>query len=253
MEPYRSITLMPEIRTSDFKVFLAETEAGSVDLVLTDPPYAISRPTGFAKVKTGVERFAVSMDFGEWDQNEIDIKSLAQHSYRVLRQGGTAIIWYDVWKLTHVETAMREAGFKMLRLIIWQKKNPVPLNQSSTYLSNSREIAVCGVKGGKPCFHGKYHNGIYEYPIPRHNGQRIHPTQKSLELFSELIEMHSNPGDTVIDPFLGGGTTAVAALSKGRNFRGGDIASEYVQKSISRLQDIYPELRLADESRTRDA
>ncbi len=227
-----------DIRVSDYRKFLQSQEKNSVDLLLTDPPYAISRKTGFADVKNGVERFAVSMDFGTWDHEPIDLQSLCKHSYTALRQGGTAIIWYDVWKISDVEIAMREAGFKMLRLIIWQKTNPVPLNQSATYLSNSREIAVVGVKGGKPYFNQKYHNGIFSYPIPRHNGKRIHPTQKCLDLFNELVGIHSQEGDLIIDPFLGGGTTAVAARASGRRFAGCDINPEYVKASKARIDGI---------------
>ena len=206
-------------------------------MVLTDPPYTISRETGFANVgKNGVQRFAVSMDFGKCDKVPIDLARLSTDMYRTLRKGGTAIVFYDLWKLTHLADALRTAGFKMLRLIEWQKTNPVPLNSKATYLSNSREIAVVGVKGGKPTFNGEYDNGVYRYPIPRHNGRRIHPTQKPLELFAELVERHTNAGDFVVDPFLGGGTTAVAALSKARRFAGCDIDPGYVEASKERLK-----------------
>ena len=153
--------------------------------------------------KNGVQRFAISMDFGKWDKKQIDLNKLACGMYRALRRGGTAIVWYDLWKLTSLSEAMEKAGFKMIRIIIWQKTNPVPINSKATYLSNSREIAIVGVKGGTPTFKGEYNNGIYEYPIPRHNGQRIHPTQKPLDLFQELICMHSKRGDLIVDPFLG--------------------------------------------------
>ena len=226
------------ITCDDFARFLAKLPAGSVDLALTDPPYTISRKTGFANVKNGVGRFAVSMDFGQWDHVQIDLDKLASGLYRVLRQGGTAIVWYDIWKLTPLRDAMEAAGFKMLRLIFWQKTNPVPLNSTRTYLSNSREMAVVGVKVGKPTFHGEYDSGIYEFPIPRHNGNRIHPTQKSDALFAALIRKHSNPGDLVIDPFLGAGTTAVAALEEGRLFRGCDIDPHYVEEARKRVAGV---------------
>lgn len=222
---------------ADFVEFLADLAPGSVDLALTDPPYTISKETGFQNVKNGVERFAVSMDFGHWDHAQIDLDELSRGLYRVLRKGGTAIVWYDIWKLTPLRDAMAAAGFKMLRLIFWQKTNPVPLNSTRTYLSNSREMAVVGVKVGKPTFHGAYDSGIYEYPIPRHNGNRIHPTQKSDALFAELIRKHSNPGDLVIDPFLGAGTTAVAALEEGRLFAGCDIDPHYVAEARRRITD----------------
>ena len=226
------------IMESDWQDFMRDMAGENVDLILTDPPYTISRETGFAKVKNGVDRFAVSMDFGEWDHVQIDLDKLATACYKALRTGGTAIIWYDLWKITELEQALKKAGFKMIRLIIWQKTNPVPLNQSATYLSNSREIAVVGVKGGKPTFNGKYDNGIYEAPIPRHNGRKVHPTQKPEHLFAKLIEKHSKEGDLVIDPFLGSGTTALAAVKQGRKFKGCDIDSNYVRQARLRLGEV---------------
>ncbi len=224
------------IERSDYRDFLQSLEKNSVDLVLTDPPYAVSRKTGFSSVKNGVQRFAVSMDFGEWDHQQIDLAALAEETYRVLRRGGTAIVWYDLWKISHLYDALEDAGFKMLRLIVWNKTNPVPLNSRCTYLSNSREMAVIGVKGGSPTFNSAYDSGNYSYPIPRHGGKRIHPTQKPLDLFHELVCKHSNPGDLVIDPFLGSGTTAVAALQEGRAFAGCDIDDSYIQAAKSRMR-----------------
>ena len=235
----RSPRLDGLIQCSDWKDFMSELDKGSVDLILTDPPYTISRETGFAKYKSGVERFAVSMDFGKWDHVQIDLENFAKESYRVLRQGGTAIIWYDLWKISEVEKAMRSAGFKMIRLIIWEKTNPVPLNQKATYLSNSREVAVAGVKGGKPVFNSIYDNGIYDYPIPRHGGKRLHPTQKPENVFEELILKHSNDGDLVIDPFVGSGTTAIVALKHKRSFKGCDISSSYVKAAKKRLVEFF--------------
>ena len=228
---------MSIIILSDYTDLLESIENNSIDLILTDPPYTISKDTGFKSIgKNSVERFAVSMDFGEWDKEIIDLNNLSRLSYNALRKGGTAIIWYDIWKISHLSEAMSNAGFKQIRLIIWEKTNPVPINQSINYLTNSREIAILGVKVGKPTFNAKYHNGVFKYPIPREG--RIHPTQKPLKLFTELIKIHSTEGDLVIDPFLGSGTTAIAALSQGRKFFGGDISEEYVKASTERVSRI---------------
>ena len=224
------------IERSDYRDFLQSLDRNSVDLALTDPPYAVSRKTGFSSVKNGVQRFAVSMDFGEWDHQQIDLAAFADETYRVLRRGGTVIVWYDLWKISHVHDALAHAGFKMLRLIVWKKSNPVPLNSKCTYLSNSREVAVAAVKGGSPTFNSAYDSGEYSYPIPRHGGRRLHPTQKPLDLFRELIRKHSNPGDFVIDPFLGSGTTAVAAIQEDRQFAGCDIDESYIQAAKTRLR-----------------
>ena len=229
------------IQQEDFENFLNNLEEKSVDLILTDPPYTISRKTGFSKGgEKSVKRFSVSMEFGKWDISQINLDTLATSMFKVLRKGGTAIVWYDIWKLSYLSDAMKKAGFKMLRVLIWEKTNPVPLNMRATYLSNSREIAVVGVRNGKPTFSGSYDAGIYSMPIPRHNGQRLHPTQKPLQLFCELIEKHSRKGDWVIDPFLGSGTAAVAALKTERKFKGCDIDTTYVAVAKKRVKDYRP-------------
>ena len=112
---------------------------------------------------TGIKRFAVSMDFGEWDKEPIDLYELAEYSYRALKDHGAVIIFYDLWKITKLHRALTAAGFVQLRLIVWEKTNPVPLNSKRNYLTNSREIAVLGVKKGKPTFNSEYDSGLYRY------------------------------------------------------------------------------------------
>ncbi len=224
------------IETADFRDFLGRLDSSSVDLMLTDPPYTISRKTGFQQLGAkSVERFAVSMDFGEWDHGVIDLQALCEGGYRILRNGGTMIVFYDLWKITPLAQAMTDAGFKQLRFIEWLKTNPVPLNSKRNYLTNSREIAVLGVKKGSPTFHGEYDNGIYRHAIPN-NGSRYHPTQKPLKLMCELIDKHSDPGDMVVDPFLGSGTTALAADQLGRRFAGCDIDARYTDIAKERTE-----------------
>ena len=225
------------VKVSDYQEFMDSLPPGSVDLILTDPPYCISKETGFKAVVNGEKRFAVSMDFGSWDHVEIDLDDMAKVFYKSLRRGGTAIVWYDLWKIGKVKEAMESAGFKMIRLIIWQKTNPVPLNQRAIYLSNSREMAIVAVKVGKPTFNSQYDSGIYEYPIPRHKGKRQHPTQKPLVLFEDLVRKHSKQGDLVVDPFLGAGTTGVAAVKNFRKFAGCDIDANYVRISQERIEN----------------
>ena len=122
---------------------------------------------------------------------------------------------------------MEKHKFKQIRMIEWIKTNPQPLNSSLNYLTNSREIALTGVKVGKPTFNSKYDTGIYYHPIQGGGKNKFHPTQKSLVLFEELIEKHSNEGDIVMDTFLGAGTTAIACKNTNRNFIGCEVNKEY--------------------------
>ena len=217
--------------------FMRSVDNESANLVLIDPPYEISKETGFAKgAKTGrdVDRFRVSMEFGEWDKNFEGLDAVITEAYRILKRGGSLICFYDLWKITVLREYFERAQFKQLRFIEWLKTNPVPLNSGLNYLTNAREIAVLGVKGGKPTFNAKYDNGVYNYPICR-DADRFHPTQKPLALIEEIIIKHSNENDIVVDCFLGSGSTALAALKTRRNFIGCELNKEYYKKSVERL------------------
>ena len=180
------------------------------------------------------KKYAVVTDYGDWDNNftmEM-LDNFIKHYFRVLKNGGTVIIFFDIWKITPLKELMENAGFKQIRFIEWIKTNPQPLNSSVNYLTNSREIALVGIKKSKPTFNSKYDTGIYRYPI-QGGKNRSHPTQKNLELFKELITKHSNEGDVVLDTFLGSGTTALAAKQLNRTYKGCEISKEYYDKIVN--------------------
>ena len=225
-------------KQTDSLSLMKELEKETVDLVLTDPPYIISKPSGFKSVVTGEKRFAVSTEHGEWDKPENfsleDLGDSINEYYRVLKKHGTAIVFCDLWKISDVKRIMIAARFKQIRFIEWIKTNPVPLNSSRNYLTNAREVALLGVKVSKPTFHSKYDNGVYQFPICHEKG-RFHPTQKPLMLMHQLIEKHSNPGDVVLDTFAGAATTLLAAKKSGRGFIGCELDQEYFDKAKKRL------------------
>jgi site-specific DNA-methyltransferase (adenine-specific) len=274
-----------DIQLKEGLEYLKSVKNNSVDLILTDPPYIISRDTGMnehyntikenelkkvAFVKTGEEwleykktlkkpveeleadkgkgwskenylkygcilgkKYAVKTDYGKWD-SEFTMETLdkfIKEYYSKLRKGGTIIIWFDMWKLESLKKIMENNKFKQIRLVEWIKTNPQPLNSSVNYLTNCREVALLGVKGGKPTFNSKYDKGIYHHPL-QGGKNRFHPTQKSLPLFEELIKKHSNEGDTVMDTFLGSGTTAIACKNTNRLFKGCEVSKEYYDKAM---------------------
>jgi len=185
------------------------------------------------------KKYSVVTDYGDWDKNftleQLDL--FVKHYFRVLRDGGVCIIWFDAWKINKLADMMRNAGFKQLRHIVWEKTNPQPLNSSRNLLTNALEFAVLGIKKSKPTFNSKYDTGVMRYPI-QGGKQRFHPTQKNTELFEELIRKFSNEGDTVLDSFLGSGTTAVAAKKMKRCFTGCEMNEDYYKKIINRLNMI---------------
>ena len=183
-------------------------------------------------------KYSVQTEYGDWDkQFTLDIlDQFIQEYYKKLRVGGTIIIFFDLWKLTPLKDMLEKHKFKQVRFIEWIKTNPQPLNSKTNYLTNSREMALLAVKGGKPTFNSKYDNGIYHFPI-QGGKKRIHKTQKSLPLFEELIKKHSNENDVVLDTFLGGGTTAMACQNTNRKFMGCEVNIEYYKKLITNLSD----------------
>jgi len=251
----------------------------SIDLILTDPPYIISKDSGMnehynnvkfneeneiTQVKTEEEweeyksinkieddinkdkyikygsvygkKYCVKTDYGNWD-NEFTMEILEQfigEYYKKLKKGGTLIMFFDLWKITELKYLLEKYKFKQIRFIEWIKTNPQPRNSKVNYLTNCREIALIGVKEGNPTFNSSYDNGIYMYPL-QGGKNRFHPTQKSLVLFEELIKKHSNENDTILDTFLGSGTTAIACKNTKRNFKGCEILKEYYDKILEIL------------------
>ena len=268
-----------DIKNVDGLEYLSTIPDGSIDLILTDPPYIISKETGMNAhynnvkrneenkiefVKTEEEwekyktensildddkkdnymkygtiygkKYCVKTDYGEWD-SEFTMGMLENficEYYKKLKNGGTVIIFFDIWKISFLKEIMEKYKFKQIRFIEWIKTNPQPLNSSVNYLTNCREIALLGIKGAKPTFNSKYDNGIYMFPL-QGGKNRFHPTQKSVSLFEELITKHSNENDTVLDTFLGGGTTALACKNTKRKFKGCEISTEYFDKVIQLL------------------
>jgi len=178
------------------------------------------------------KKYAVTTDYGDWD-SDFTLEQLGlfiKHFYRVLKDGGTSIVFFDIWKLSPLKDMLEREKFKQVRFIEWIKTNPQPINSSRNYLTNCREVALSVVKKGKGTFNSKYDNGIYTFPL-QGGKNRFHPTQKSLPLFEELIVKHSNEGDLVLDCFAGSATTAIAAINTNRSFIGCEREEEYYSKA----------------------
>ena len=275
----KNLETIIDIKNMNGMEYLKTITNNSIDLILTDPPYIISKESGMnehynnvkyneennvTQVKTqdeweeykilnGIEddskkenyikygsiygkKYCVKTDYGDWD-SDFTMETLEQfisEYYKKLKKGGTLIMFFDLWKITDLKSLLEKYKFKQIRLIEWIKTNPQPRNSKVNYLTNCREIALIGVKNGNPTFNSSYDNGIYMYPL-QGGKNRFHPTQKSLLLFEELIKKHSNENDTVLDTFLGSGTTAIACKKTNRNFKGCEISEEYFNKTIEIL------------------
>jgi DNA modification methylase len=208
----------------DCLVELDKIDNNSIDLILIDPPYIISRDSNFKNYSDSISKELLtkygkhSIDFGDWDKVELDWNKLFTHFKRILKSGGTLIIFYDIWKSAEIKIVADANNFKQPRVCCWIKTNPVPINSKLNYLSNANEYFFTFVKGSKPTFNSEYDKGIYSYPICHGKERYNHPTQKPLSLIKDLIQKHTNIGDVVLDCFAGSGTTGHAAEITDRKY-----------------------------------
>ena len=221
----------------------------SVDLVLTDPPYNVSNGTVINRsYKHYVWRrpSSIKFDFGDWDKYEdaefYDFtRAWFEEVSRILKDGGWFATFFSKervgWFVDPIFGMFKDYGFKVRTVITWHKTNPTPSFRKVNFIS-STEFIVVGSKGSSkiPNFlmQKEMHN-FFETTNSSTYGETKHPTEKPLSLITWLMHILSKEGDTVLDPFLGSGTTMLAGLRLGRNVIGIEKESEYIKIIKDRL------------------
>jgi site-specific DNA-methyltransferase (adenine-specific) len=219
----------------------------AIDLIFADPPYFLSNGGG-----TCQSGKMVSVNKGGWDRLE---SIAAMHEFNrawltacraALQPNGT--IWVSGTRhvIFSVGFAMQQVGFKLLNEITWEKPNPPP-NLSCRYFTHSTETILWAARDPKSKHKFNYQlmrsqNGdrqmksVWRMTAPTGIEKQFgaHPTQKPLALLERIIEASSDVGDLVVDPFVGSGTTGIAATRLGRRFIGIDTEEEFLKLAIKR-------------------
>lgn len=213
-----------KIYNEDCLVTMERMEDGFADLTLTDIPYGeVNRESHFS---------TNNMDKGDADIVTFDLVELTNLICRKTK--GTVYMFCGIGQVSTIYKAMI-ANKLSCRLIVWEKTNPAPMNGDKIWLSGI-ECCVFGKKSGAT-FNGHCDNTVLRYPIYQ-NANSFHPTMKPIELFKKLIYTSTNKGDLVYDPFMGSGTTAIAAHELGRRWLGSEINPEYVRLANRRIEPI---------------
>jgi len=235
------------VRNADSRLILPELPDQSVDLILTDPPYNLSGySTGNIKLSW---RADFNNDVADWDQHVFDPAEWVDQFRRVLVPTGTifAFTSYNMLGRWH---EVFDPVFDTFQFVVWHKTNPPPKFRRAGFL-NSCELIVCLWNRGHTWNFGRQrdmHNFI-EGPIcmgAERLKQPKHPTQKPVAVLRRLVELASSPGDLVLDPFMGVGSTGVAALQLGRRFYGIEGDEAYCRAAEQRLRTT-PSLRLVSD------
>lgn len=201
----------------------------TVRLLLTDPPYNVSRENNLHTMgRRGI-------DFGSWDKT-FDQNAWLKPGVDTLMPGGSIVIFND-WKiLGHIADDLTALGMDVKRMLRWRKSNPFPRNTLRSFVQDA-EYALWAVKpGGRWVFNKRdsvsYERGEFEYPVVRGS---LHPTKKPTDLFKVLIEILSNPNDLILDPFVGSGTTSIAAQMCGRRHIAFELDPAYFELAAKGL------------------
>lgn len=203
----------------DFRDLVGEIP--TVDLVATDPPYGIAYVTNYRTLSNAPDPIANDAKPPLWCVGEMA---------KMLRNGGAMYLCTALSVLGDWNEAVRDSGLSLKTPIIWDKGNWTAGDLDGDF-GNQVEIVVFAHKGRHRFTSGRKAN-LWSIPRPPAGD---HPTPKPVGLMAGIIECSSVPGDLVLDPFFGIGTTAVAALRVGRRFVGCEIDPKYFDLACRRL------------------
>ena len=213
----------------------------TVDCIITDPPYNISADNNIHGLK-GRQGFS----FGDWDYG-FNLTSWIDFADGVLKPGGNIVIFNDWKNLGLISDYLKDKGYLVKRMLTWKKTSPMPVNRDRLYV-NTCEYAIWATKGEHWTFNRQketYENGIFEFSTVNAK-ERIHPTQKPIDLLVELIKIHTNEGDLLLEPFSGSGSLAIAAHETGRDFIGFELDLKHYSKANERIEDVMSQKNIFD-------
>ncbi|MDC0600089.1 site-specific DNA-methyltransferase [Flavobacteriales bacterium] len=206
---------------------MKEIESGSVDMVLTDPPYNIARDNNFNTMgRAGI-------DFGEWDKGA-DLFSYIDDCFRVLDKNGSFVVFNDWANLGDISRYAENLGFVVKDMLRLEKTNPMPRNRDRRYITDYE----CAIWFTMPKAKWIFNRQDEKYQRPKfvHSIDKgLHPTQKSLSLMTEILKIHTNENQVVLDPFMGSGTTGVACKNLSRKFIGIELGEGYFKIAQDRI------------------
>jgi site-specific DNA-methyltransferase (adenine-specific)/modification methylase len=230
----------------------------SIDLIFADPPYNLQlnndlyRPnqTKVNGVNDEWDKFESMEDYDKFTNLWLS------ECHRILKNSGCIWVIGTYHNIFRIGYSLQNIGFWILNDIIWIKPNPMP-NFKGTRFNNAHETLIWATKSKTSNYTFHYHSMKVmnddkqmrsDWIIPicqgneriKVNGQKAHSTQKPEELLYRIIISTSNPGDIILDPFSGSGTTAAVAKRLGRNFIAFEKEPFYVNIANKRLKTIVP-------------
>ena len=230
----------------------------SVDMIFADPPYNLQLGGDLFR-PDGTQVDAVDDDWDKFDTfaaYDRFTRDWLAEAHRILKPNGTIWVIGSYHNIFRVGTAIQDKGFWILNDIIWVKANPMP-NFKGTRFTNAHETLIWASKGEKAKYQFNYRamktlndelqmRSDWNFPICggqerlKKNGTKVHPTQKPEALLYRLLLACTQPGDVVLDPFFGTGTTGAVAKRLGRQWIGIEREDDYISAATQRIEAEMP-------------
>jgi site-specific DNA-methyltransferase (adenine-specific)/modification methylase len=243
--------------TGDCLAVIQQLPEKSVDLVFADPPYNLQLQRDLYRPnQTRVDGVDNAWDqFASFEEYDAFTRLWLTACRRALKDTGALWVIGTYHNIFRVGSLLLDLGYWLLNDVIWHKTNPMP-NFRGARFTNATETLLWAKKSAsqkKYTFHyqamkalngGKQMQNVWHIPLCtgaeriRVDGRKAHPTQKPLALLHRVLLASTNPGDTVLDPFFGVGTTGAAAKSLGRNFIGIERDPHYAELARQRIDAL---------------
>ena len=233
---------MKTILHGDCRELLKQIPSNSIDLIITDPPYEIvagGAGGAFGADKRDYHKAYAVLDCEKHAPGGIICSgfdfAILDELCRVMKKVNI-YIWCSKLQVRKLLDYFEDRGCAT-DILTWHKTNPTP-TCNNTYLSDTEYLIFARDKGVK--VYGSYHTKRKYYVTPTNKADKAkygHPTIKPLHIIQNLVINSSLEGDTVLDPFMGSGTTGVAALNTGRNFIGIELDETYYEIASKRLSE----------------
>ncbi len=252
------VALWNRVVVGDAVEVMAGLPAGSVDLIFADPPYNLQlsgelRRPNQSRVDGVDDAWDRFDDFAAYDRFTAGWLGAAR---RVLKPEGTLWVIGTYHNIFRIGALLQDLGYWILNDVIWRKTNPMP-NFHGRRFTNAHETLLWAARDRTARYRFNYRamkslnddlQMRSDWLLPlctgperlRHDGRKAHPTQKPEALLHRVILAASAPGDVVLDPFFGSGTTGAVAKRLGRRYLGIDVDPDYVRLAEERLLEIVP-------------
>ena len=232
--------------------------ANSVNCIFADPPYNLQLG-GELHRPDGSHVDAVTDDWDKFESlkhYDAFTRAWIAEAHRLLKDDGTIWVIGSYHNIFRVGTAVQDLGFWILNDIVWRKANPMP-NFRGTRFTNAHETLIWASKGEKARYTFNYRSmktlndelqmrSDWEFPICggperlKQDGHKVHPTQKPEALLYRVLLACTKPGDVVLDPFFGTGTTGAVAKRLGRHWIGIEREAGYCAAAAARIDAALP-------------